>query len=138
NQAFGDYLWSSTYLTSNQTACPQLGSQFVCTIRPSAVDRNIRWETTRSNNVGLDLGLWSQRLNATLDYYVKNTDDLIFDVPVCGSCNLSNHVTTNIGSMQNKGVELGLNYGLLPGAGRRLAWNVSFNVSHNTNELTKI
>ncbi|HEV8266524.1 MAG TPA: SusC/RagA family TonB-linked outer membrane protein [Gemmatimonadales bacterium] len=138
NQAIGDYLWSSTYQTSSETACPQLGAQYVCTIRPSAVDRNIRWETTRSNNVGIDFGLWDQRLSGSLDYYVKHTDDLIFDVPVCGSCNLSNHVTTNIGSMKNNGVELGLNYSILEGTGRALGWNVALNVSHNTNELTQI
>ena len=138
NQAFGDYLWSSTYQTSSQTACPQFGSSFVCTIRPSAVDRNIKWETTSSNNFGLDFGLWNQRLSGTLDYYTKHTDDLIFDVPVCGSCNLSNHVTTNIGSMRNNGVELGLNYRLMEGRGRGFGWNLSFNASHNTNELTQI
>jgi iron complex outermembrane receptor protein len=138
NQAFGNYLWSSTYTFSTETACPQFGTQFVCTIRPSAVDRNIKWETTRSNNFGLDFGLGSQRLTGTLDYYVKNTDDLIFDVPVCGACNLSNHVTTNIGSMKNNGVELGLNYRVAEGPNRGLGWNVSFNVSHNTNELTRI
>jgi TonB-dependent starch-binding outer membrane protein SusC len=137
NQAFGDYLWSSTYLTSNQAACPQLGAQFVCTIRPSAVDRNIKWETTSSSNVGLDFGVGDQ-LSGSLDYYVKNTDDLIFDVPVCGSCNLSNHVTTNIGSMRNKGVELGLNYRITGGGAQRLGWNMSLNVAHNTNELTRI
>jgi len=138
NQAFGNYLWSSTYTFSTETACPQFGSQFVCTIRPSAVDRNIKWETTRSNNFGLDFGLWTQRLTGSLDYYVKNTDDLIFDVPVCGACNLSNHVTTNIGSMKNNGVELGLNYRVAERPDRRFGWNVSFNVSHNTNELTRI
>jgi TonB-linked SusC/RagA family outer membrane protein len=138
NQAFGDYLWSSTYLTSNQAACPQLGAQFVCTIRPSAVDRNIKWETTNASNVGIDFGVADQRLNGSVDYYVKNTDDLIFDVPVCGSCNLSNHVTTNIGSMRNKGVELGLNYRITGGGAQRLGWNMSLNVAHNTNELTRI
>jgi TonB-dependent starch-binding outer membrane protein SusC len=138
NQAFGDYLWSSTYLTSNAAACPQLGAQFVCTIRPNAVDRTIKWETTKSSNFGLDFGLADQRLNGSLDYYVKNTDDLIFDVPVCGSCNLSNHVTTNIGSMRNKGMELGINYRITGGGEQRLGWNVSLNVGHNTNELTRI
>jgi iron complex outermembrane receptor protein len=138
NQAFGDYLWSTTYQTSSSTACPQLGTSFVCTIRPSAVDRNIKWETTRSNNFGVDFGLWGQRLTGTLDYYVKNTDDMIFDVPVCGACNLSNHVLTNIGSMQNQGFELGLNYQVTQGRGSQLNWNVAFNVGHNTNELTQI
>jgi iron complex outermembrane receptor protein len=138
NQAFGDYLWSTTYRTSSNTACPQFGSSFVCTIRPSAVDRNIKWETTQSNNFGIDFGLMSQRLTGTLDYYVKNTDDLIFDVPVCGACNLSNHVLTNIGSMRNQGFELGLNYAVTQARESRLGWNIAFNVGHNTNELTQI
>jgi iron complex outermembrane receptor protein len=139
NQAFGDYLWSTTYATSSQTACVQFGSSFPCTIRPSAVDRNIRWETTKANNFGLDFGLWNQRLSGTFDYFVKNTDDLIFDVPVCGACNLSNHVVTNIGSMKNNGWELGLNYRIREASrSSRFGWNVAFNVSHITNELTQI
>jgi len=43
------------------------------------------------------------------DWYTKNTSDLIFTVPVCASCNLSNLLTTNIGSMRNRGFDVTLN-----------------------------
>ena len=53
---------------------------------------------------------------------------MIFTIPVAAGTNLSNFVTTNIGSMKNNGVELGLNYLAAGGPNRGLGWNVSFNV----------
>ncbi|MEO7362937.1 MAG: SusC/RagA family TonB-linked outer membrane protein, partial [Gemmatimonadaceae bacterium] len=99
NQAFGNYLFVSTYTTSGAQALVQFGNQFINMIRPSAVDPNIKWEETTSNNLGLDLGIMDGRVTATIDYYTKNTKDLIFNVPVPAGTNLSNFVTTNIGSL---------------------------------------
>src|SRR5438105_13287466 len=82
NQAFGDYLQYSTYAFSDAQTKVQFGNQFVTTIRPSAVDENIHWEKTRAYNAGLDFGFSNQRYSGSIDYYVKNTSDLIFYVPV--------------------------------------------------------
>jgi len=138
NQDFGNYLWVSSYLSSLGTAQAQFGNTFVSTIRPSAVDPNIKWEETTSYNLGLDWGLWDGRITGTVDYYKKDTDDLIFNVPVAAGTNLSNYVTTNIGSMTNRGLELGLNARVLNGARGGLSWDASFNASTNRNRLTRI
>lgn len=138
NQAFGNYQQYSTYLVGNTQSQVQFGNEFVPTIRPSAVDPAIRWEETQSYNIGLDVGFWNQRLSASLEYYTKDTDDLIFNIPVAAGSNLSNYVTTNIGGMQNKGFELGLSARVLEPADKGLAWTADFTVSHNTNELTSI
>jgi iron complex outermembrane receptor protein len=98
NQNFGNYLQYSTYLFSKNTAQVQFGDQFVPTIRPSAVDPNIKWEGTTAYNVGLDFGFSNQRFTGSLDWYTKDTEDMIFQVPAAAGTNYSNYVTTNIGT----------------------------------------
>lgn len=138
NQAFANYQQYATYLVGNTQAQVQFGDQFVNTIRPSAVDPDIKWEATRSWNVGLDYGFSNQRFSGSIDWYRKNTSDLIFTVPVAAGTNLSNFLTTNIGSMKNEGVEASLSARVLEGGEGRLGWTADFNASHNTNELTSI
>lgn len=138
NQNFGNYRQYSTYLFSNNQAQVPFGSTFVPTIRPSAVDPNIKWEGTTAYNLGLDFGLWNDRLTGSFDWYTKNTDDMIFNVPVAAGTNFSNYVTTNIGSMRNKGVELGINFRLLDGGQGKLGWNLGANAAHNANTLETI
>ena len=136
NQAFGDYLWISSYQFSDAFARAQFGNEFVNTIRPSAVDPNIKWEETTSYNLGLDYGLFGNRITGAVEYYLKDTDDLIFNVPVAAGTNLSNFVTTNIGSVRNQGVELSLNARLLDRGG--FSWDAGLNASTNRNRLLQI
>jgi len=138
NQAFRDYLQYPTYTYSDALTKVQFGNVFVTTLRPSAVDTSIHWEKTSAYNAGLDFGFSNQRFSGSVDWYTKNTTDLIFTVPVCAGCNLSNLVTTNIGSMRNRGFDLSLNARLLEGRANRLVWTAAFTASHNTNELLTI
>lgn len=138
NQAFANYQQYSTYLVGNAQAQYQFGDHYVTTIRPGASDPNIKWEATKSWDIGLDYGFANQRFSGAIDYYVKNTDDLIFTVPVAAGTNLSNYLTTNIGSMKNNGVEFSLNADLLKGGENGLNFTTSLNASHNTNELVSI
>jgi len=114
------------------------GGQFVTTIRPSNVDQYIHWETTNAYDVGVDFGFNNQRFSGTFDWYVKNTSDLIFQVPVDPSDYLGNLVTTNIGTMRNRGFELSLNARLFDAHATKLGWLASFTASHNGNELLAI
>ena len=70
--------------------------------------------------------------------YTKNTNDLIFTVPVAAGTNFSNLVTTNVGSMRNRGVEFSLSAKILEGHGTGLGWTADFAVSHNANTLLSI
>jgi len=118
SQAFGNYLYVPTYTPSGAQATYQFGNQFVSTLRPSAVDPNIKWEETSSLNFGVDFGFLNDRITGTIDMYSKTTDDLIFSVPVAAGTAVGNFVTTNIGSMNNKGIEIGLSAVVLDGAQR--------------------
>jgi iron complex outermembrane receptor protein len=138
NQAITDYLWVSSYTYSDAFARVQFGDEFVTTIRPSAVDPNIRWEETTSFNLGLDYGLFDNRISGSLEYYSKDTEDLLFRIPVAAGTNLSNFVTTNIGRMKNRGFEASVNALVLDGGERGVRWNAGFNAAVNRNRLVSI
>ncbi|OYV74342.1 MAG: hypothetical protein B7Z72_00380, partial [Gemmatimonadetes bacterium 21-71-4] len=138
NQAFANYQQYANFLVGNAQAQAQFGNQFITTIRPSAVDPNIKWESTGSYDLGLDYGFFNQRINGAIDWYTKNTSDLIFTVPVAAGTNLSNYLTTNIGSMKNSGVEFSVSADVLQGGTSGLSWTADFTASHNTNRLVSI
>lgn len=95
----------------------------------------LKWETSEQTNVGIDMGLLKGKLNVTADYYIKTTKDLLIapDVPAIVGFPAP---FVNGGSVQNKGVELGLNYN--DKIGKDLGISVSFNISHNNNTVTAI
>jgi TonB-linked SusC/RagA family outer membrane protein len=138
NQSFGNYLAFSSYQYGDAKTQYQFGDSLFTTSRPSAVDTTIKWEETRTFNIGLDFGFKNQRFSGAIDWYDKLTDDLLFTVPVAGFSNLSNFVTTNIGSMRNRGIEFSLSARLLEGGRRGLSWTADFTAARNKNELRSI
>ncbi len=84
------------------------GFQFMWT--PAAYDPNIKWETTTTYNVGIDFGFFGDRITGNVDAYLRNTDDLLNEVTTPMGSNFGNKLLTNVGSMQNKGVEFALNF----------------------------
>jgi TonB-linked SusC/RagA family outer membrane protein len=138
NQSFGNYLAFSSFQFGDQKTQYQFGDSLFTTSRPSAVDTTIKWEETRTFNVGLDFGFANQRFSGAIDWYDKLTDDLLFTLPVAGFSNLSNFVTTNIGSMRNRGIEFSLSARVLEGGPRGLSWTADFTAARNKNELRSI
>ena len=138
NQSFGNYLFMSTYTSGDSKAQYQFGNTYVTTIRPSAVDPNIKWEQTASSNFGVDFGLYNNRVTGTIDLYSKKTKDLIFTVPVAAGTNMSNYVTTNIGSMKNTGLELALSAVIMDGKKYGVKWDGTLSASTNTNKIESV
>ncbi|MBW3554294.1 MAG: SusC/RagA family TonB-linked outer membrane protein, partial [Gemmatimonadetes bacterium] len=139
NQAIGDYLWAADYRYGDAFTQAQFGNEWVTTIRPTAVDPNIKWEETTSYNLGVDYGIFGGRVSGSLEYYFKDTDDLIFRVPVAAGTYLSNFVTTNIGSVRNQGLELSVDARLIQGdRDGGLTWDALFTAATNRNELLRI
>jgi TonB-linked SusC/RagA family outer membrane protein len=96
---------------------------------------NLKWEKSEQTDIGIDFGLFNNRLTGEIDYYVRNTRDLIYNVPVPGTSGFANQ-TVNVGSMQNKGVEFVLNSSNINA--RDFKWNTSFNLAYNKNKITKL
>jgi iron complex outermembrane receptor protein len=138
NQAFANYQQYSTYQVGDAQSQVWFGNEWVTTIRPSAADQNIKWEETSAYNVGFDYGFFNNKFTGAIDAYSKKTNDLIFTVPIPAGTNLSNFLTTNIGSMKNSGIEASLSTKLVDGGKSGFNWTTDFNAAHNTNELTAI
>jgi iron complex outermembrane receptor protein len=138
NQAFANYQYFANYVLGDAQTQAQFGNEYVATFRPSAYDPKIRWEETSSTDIGVDFGFMNQRITGSIDWYTKETDDLIFRVPVAAGTNLSNFLTTNIGSMRNNGLEFTLSAGLLRGPRNGLSWTADFTAASNSNELKAI
>lgn len=96
---------------------------------------DLKWETTNQINLGLDLGLFDDKLNITFDVYNKQTKDLLLAVPVPRTTGYSSLVQ-NFGEIENKGFELGINGTIIQKSD--FNWNASFNISQNKNLVKKI
>ena len=94
---------------------------------------DLKWETTRQLNMGIDVEL-AERLEVTLDYYLKNTRDLLLENPIPTSSGFSYYIS-NIGRVQNQGVELGLNATLYA---RSFGWDASFSLTANRNKVLQL
>ncbi len=130
------YVYQPIYQQSLFNAAYQFGNTFINTYRPNGYDSNIKWEETTTYNIGFDYSVINGRLSGTLDFYQRNTKDLLNFIQVPAGTNLTNYISTNIGNMVNKGVEIGLNYS--PIKTSNTSWDLSFNAAYNKNEITKL
>lgn len=95
---------------------------------------NLKWEKTKQIDVGVDFGLLDDRISGQLDYYVKNTQDLLLEVNIPSTTGFPTQLQ-NIGEMKNKGIEFQLNSYNLTGA---FKWKTTLNFSKNKNTVTDI
>ena len=95
----------------------------------------LKWEKSAQTDIGIDFGLFNNRISGEIDYYVRDTRDLIYNVPVPGTSGFATQLV-NIGSMQNKGIEFVLNS--VNVNTKAFKWNSSFNLSKNTNKIIKL
>jgi TonB-dependent starch-binding outer membrane protein SusC len=131
-----NYSYLANYSLSNATAQYQLGNTFYNMYRPEGYNPNLKWESTATTNIGLDYGILKNRIYGTLDFYYKETSDLLSTVTQPAGTNFTNEFTTNVGSMTNKGVELMINTVAVDKKDFKL--NFGFNVTYNKNEITKL
>ncbi|MGI4803967.1 MAG: SusC/RagA family TonB-linked outer membrane protein [Janthinobacterium lividum] len=95
---------------------------------------NLKWESTRQVDAGLDIGFFNSRLTGSFDYYRKNTHDLLLNVNVPGTSGFSTQFQ-NAGKLYNQGIELGLSSQNLVG---KFKWSTSVNFAYNKNVVTDV
>ena len=95
-------------------------------------NKDLTWEKTYTTGVGVDASFWQNRLHVTLDYYIKNTSNILYQVPVTGLVGVTS-IWKNIGKMRNTGIEFTVGGDII--RTKDLTWNVTANISHNSNEL---
>jgi len=99
----------------------------------SLANDNIKWETTTTTDIGLEAALLDKKLQITVDYFIKNTNDILVNLVIPPSTGAGNRPAFNAASIQNKGFEFGINYGDFTGD---FNWSVGANFTTLNNEVT--
>ncbi len=131
-----DFYYLPRYVTSNQYAQYTIGDKTYYTIRPEVYNSDLKWEKTTTYNAGLDWSFLKGRIDGSVEYYYRKTDDLISSVSVASGTNFGNYLVKNIGSLRNYGVEFSLN--ARPVVTRDFTWQINYNVTWNDNKITKL
>lgn len=131
-----DYPYLARYVQSNSGAQYQIGDVFYNTLRGAGYDKNIKWETTTTKNLGLDFGFLNNRINGSIEVYEKETKDLLSVVPVPAGANLTNLLLTNVGDMRNRGIEF--NMGVEAIKNENFSWEFNLNATHYKSEITNL
>jgi TonB-dependent starch-binding outer membrane protein SusC len=129
NAGIGNYDWFPSYgFSVTYNSAP--GSA------PSNVGNlNLTWELNKPLNIGIDFGFFKDRLSITADWYKRKSTDLLLSVPLSRTSGFSSQ-SQNIGSMENKGIELTLN--AIPAQTKNFTWTVNLNYARNKNKVISI
>lgn len=135
-QVGNDQIPTSTYFPLASINQPYIfdGSEYLGISFEQLPDKDVKWETTKEFDLGLDFGFLNNRLTGTIDYYNKKTADALINIIIPGILGDSDNLfTTNASDFSNQGVELGLNWNTEAGD-----WKYSFGINgaYNKNEIT--
>lgn len=101
-------------------------------------NQELKWETNREYDVGVDVGLLSGRVNLVLDWYLKKTEDLLIQRPITRTTGFSSF-WDNIGNIENRGFEIGFTtVNVEPRVRDGFRWESNFNITWNRNEITHL
>ena len=131
NERIGDYASYALMANTRYTFDGSTNSAGIHMNQSSAANPNLKWETTKQWNIGLDMGFLDNRISVTIDGYWKKTDDLLLAVRMPYYTGFTSG-QSNIGSISNKGVELDFTSHNLTGD---FQWDTKFNISYNKNEV---
>lgn len=130
------YQGATSYLTASSTDLNTLTNAPLSTIS-SPANPNLKWETTKTTNVGVDFSLLDNRLRGSFDYYLKKGSNIFSVVSLNPSTGFSSMVA-NMADMRNDGLELQLTYDWLRPSKEGLGWSSTFTGSYNKNKVTKV
>ncbi|OAV67256.1 Outer membrane receptor for ferrienterochelin and colicins [Bacteroidales bacterium Barb6XT] len=97
---------------------------------------NLKWESTSMLNVGLDFSLFDGRLGGSIEWYDKETSDMLYSYKVPTPTYIYDRLQANVGDMSNKGIEMMLSFDIL--RGKAFNWNTTLNLAHNQNKVTRL
>ena len=139
NQGINPYGTLSTYVTNVDDAGVVFnGNSTSITsgiLMGNPGNQELKWETTEQTNAGVDIDVLNGRIGLTVDYFVKNTRDLLMLNPLPGYLG-SFSIMSNIGQVQNKGWEISVN--ATPVRKKDITWNTSFNFSILQNKVVSL
>ena len=134
-EGIDNYLWIAQYRVGGPYGYyPMAGDGKLYT--PKYFNKNLKWETTTTYNVGLDFGAFDQRVTASVDWYYRKTKDLINNAPVAALSGFADMGLQNIGSLKNTGVEVALGWKVVQT--KDWFWSLDYNFTYNKNEITDL
>ena len=128
NDNIGNYLYTDTYYLSNNNGTPAISFGV-------KGNKDITWETNTNLNAGVDFDFFRGRISGGVEYFYRNTTDMLFWFTVPASLGYSGYYD-NIGDMRNQGVEFSTNLNLMQR--QNFNWNFYFNFTHYTNKITML
>jgi TonB-linked SusC/RagA family outer membrane protein len=135
NNRINDYLYLNTFI--NNTRFYGLNGQVVNAYVPSSLpNESLKWEATVNRNWGLDLSLFNNRLNMSVDYYINSSKDLLLNVNIDPTYGFTTQLQ-NIGKTENKGWEFQFNGDIIRKA-KGLNWTASLNLAFNKNKVVQL
>jgi TonB-linked SusC/RagA family outer membrane protein len=132
----GDYPAQARYVIASTGSYYMIGGEYLPTLRPNTYDPTIKWEETDTKNLGLDFGFLKDRITGSVDIYKRVTTNLLNTVTIPSGSNFSNTLLTNVGSLENKGLEASLN--LTPILTEEMSLTFGFNLTYNANKILKL
>lgn len=135
NNTYNDYSSSRLYSTNDKYAFNNALSPAVYVSQ--VANKDLKWETTYQTNIGLDYGFFNNRISGEIDIYNKDTKDLLLYAEVPASLGFSS-IQQNIGSINNRGLEISVNTVNFPGGRGKFKWTTNFNISFNKNKITAL
>ena len=126
--------------TSQPNAFVIIGGNAVPAAFPVASNPNLTWETAKTINIGLDYGLFDNRITGSIDAYTRDTENLLVDGPVPEGSNFTNIITQNSGTLNTKGLEIGINGQVFDANGDKdkFDWNLNYNVTFIEQEIDQL
>lgn len=138
NQEVGNYLYQPNYYYGNALAQISFDNNqtWNTQIRPVPYDAKIHWETSITRNIALDFAFLNSRIAGSVDFYSRRTESLLGQVQTPAGANFSDNLRTNVGAIENKGVEFTLN--TVPVQTKDLRWDLGFNITRNENTVKRL
>jgi len=135
NNNIGDYNAISTLVNSNYVFGGNTPTTATGQVVSGLANKALKWETSNTYDLGIDLSLLANRINFTFDAYHKKNTDLLLNLPVLSASGFSTSLQ-NIGAVVNKGLEFGLNTVNVKTAS--FTWSMSANIAFNKNTVTEL
>jgi TonB-linked SusC/RagA family outer membrane protein len=136
NNRVNDFAYLSPISLSNVATGYQFGNVFTPgAVQPTLSNKDLRWETTAATNIGVDLSILKKRISIIVDYYNKETTNLLLQANMPGHIGYTSGMI-NVGAVRNRGWEFSLNTVNLNT--KAFTWNTNFNISFNKNKVLSL
>ncbi len=131
-----DFPYLPVYTPGQDDVRYPFGSDYYNTIRPAGYDADIKWESSATYNIGLDYGFLNDRITGSIEYFTRAASDILSDVSPPAGSNLTNRLYTNIGDVENYGVEFSINADIAES--EDFQWKAGFNATYLNNTINKL